>query len=277
MLINDKTIEEENAAMINSAINKIANILYRSVYSYNIDEINKTSINYISPEYRSSRYYSKDYVFRLIKYAYENKKEYFIAFIEEMVKRANANCTREDLIKLREAFLVLGFESAVENYREISLKPITNINRYLIDLGIHDEIYKVSKNLLDKGSYPQAIFESFKRVISMVKEKAKNQLEIEEGKKGKELDGKDLMFKVFDIDKPLLKINELKTQSEKDEQDGFKHIFAGAVEGIRNPMAHDIVNTEDLNLTLHYIILASLLARIVDKAKPVDENIERDK
>lgn len=276
MLINDKTVEEKNAAMVNSAINKIANILYDSVHKYDIDQINKTFINYISPYHESYSYYSKDYVFRIIKYAYENKKEYFIAFIEEMVKRAK-NCTKEDLIKLREAFLFLGFESAVENDGEISLKPITNIERYLIDLEIHDEIYKVSKDLLDKKSYSQAVFESFKQVINMVKKKAKNQLEIQEGKKGKELDGKDLMFKVFDIDKPLLKINELKTQSEKDEQEGFKHIFAGAVEGIRNPMAHDIVNTEDPNLTLHYIILASLLAKIVDKSKQVDENIERYK
>ncbi len=53
------------------------------------------------------------------------------------------------------------------------------------------------------------------------------------------LDGKNLMLTVFSRDKPILKFNNLNTISEKNEQEGFMHLFAGAVQGIRNPKAHD--------------------------------------
>lgn len=128
-------------------------------------------------------------------------------------------------------------------------------------LKIHPEIRNVSERLFHEEHYSQAIEDAFKKMILMVKERTGRQKE-----NGKELDGKDLMMKVFNKDRPLLKLNKLKIQSDFDEQEGFRFIFAGAVEGIRNPKAHEIVDQKDPIRTLWYISLASLLATRIDEA-----------
>ena len=38
---------------------------------------------------------------------------------------------------------------------------------------------------------------------------------------------------------PKVKLTPLKTQSEKDEQEGYRFVFAGGVKAIRNPRGHE--------------------------------------
>lgn len=124
-------------------------------------------------------------------------------------------------------------------------------------LNMHKEIRKVSSNLFLNGHYDQAIFASFKKINNMVKKKSKQTSK----------DGKDLMLSIFRIQKPILKLNKLKTVSESDEQDGFMHIFAGSMQGIRNPRAHDDEKSGDPWDAIEHICLASMLAKKVDKSK----------
>ena len=122
--------------------------------------------------------------------------------------------------------------------------------------SLHPEIKNVSLTLSNDRHYPQSISEAFKKINNMVKNKSGES----------SLDGKNLMLKVFSVNSPILKINQLKTQSDKDEQEGFMHLFAGAVQGIRNPHAHEQIINQDPLLTLEYLCLASLLAKIIDKS-----------
>ncbi|MEA3443042.1 MAG: TIGR02391 family protein [Chloroflexota bacterium] len=57
------------------------------------------------------------------------------------------------------------------------------------------------------------------------------------------------------------------TQSDKDEQEGFKFLFMGAMVGIRNPKAHDNVVQADPYRTLEYLSFASLLMRKIEKGE----------
>jgi uncharacterized protein (TIGR02391 family) len=56
----------------------------------------------------------------------------------------------------------------------------------------------------------------------------------------------------------------MQSQSDKDEQQGYMQIFAGAMTGIRNPKAHANLNP-DQRKTLHLISLASLLMYRLDE------------
>src|SRR5208283_4082966 len=116
-------------------------------------------------------------------------------------------------------------------------------------IGLHPKIREVSERLFVDGHYAQAIFEAFKRVNNAVKEKS--------GLAHK--DGQPLMASAFSGDPPPLALTAIQTQSEKDEQDGFKLLFMGAMSGIRNPKAHDHVIQSDPYKTLHYLAFASLL------------------
>jgi uncharacterized protein (TIGR02391 family) len=123
-------------------------------------------------------------------------------------------------------------------------------------INLHPVIVNASKSLYESQHYASAIFEAFKAVNNYVKVKTKLPL-----------DGKDLMAQAFREDNPVLKLNRLRTLSDKNEQEGFKFIFMGAIVGIRNPKAHDSITQTDKNKTLEYLALASLLIRIAEQGK----------
>lgn len=134
---------------------------------------------------------------------------------------------------------------------------IAKVPNLLFDkMQFHPKVVETSKSLFETGHYAQAIFEAFKAINNFAKEKT-----------GQYLDGKDLMAKVFREQGPLIKLNKLKTQSERDEQEGFKFLFMGAMVGIRNPKAHDNVIQTDPYRTLEYLSFASLLMRRIEEGK----------
>ena len=55
-----------------------------------------------------------------------------------------------------------------------------------------------------------------------------------------ELDGTSLMDKAFMGEKPLLKVKELNTRTEKDIQQGIGFLAKGICLSIRNPRSHKI-------------------------------------
>jgi Protein of unknown function (Hypoth_ymh) len=72
------------------------------------------------------------------------------------------------------------------------------------------------------AAYPQAITEAFKANEVRVREQS-----------GLALSGKDLMAKAFDADVGPIQISHELGQSWKDEQEGFRFLFMGAMVGIR--------------------------------------------
>jgi uncharacterized protein (TIGR02391 family) len=124
-------------------------------------------------------------------------------------------------------------------------------------LQIHPQIAKVSKKLFQDRHFAPAIFEAFKKVNNLVKSKSNR----------KDLDGKSLMQTVFSPNNPTLCFNELSTQSEKDEQEGFMYLFTGAILGVRNPKAHENIVQRDVHRTIEYLVLASLLCKRLDEAE----------
>jgi len=128
---------------------------------------------------------------------------------------------------------------------------------YLFDkFQFHPKVIEASRSLFKTKHYSQAIFEAFKAVNNFVKEKT-----------GLELDGKALMTMVFKKENPIIKLNELRNQTEKDEQEGFMFLFMGAMVGIRNPKAHDNVIQADPYRTLEYLALASLLMKRAEEGE----------
>ncbi|HEX5618042.1 MAG TPA: TIGR02391 family protein, partial [Solirubrobacteraceae bacterium] len=63
-----------------------------------------------------------------------------------------------------------------------------------------------------------------------------------------------------------VRLNRLVTESEVDEQRGYKSIFAGASSGIRNPRGHEVDVGDTPDEALDYLALASLLLRKLDAA-----------
>jgi len=129
----------------------------------------------------------------------------------------------------------------------------SEVNNLFDRMEFHLKIIEASESLFKDGHYASAIFEAFKAVNNFVKQKS-----------GKSLDGKQLMSDVFNEKNPCIKLNDLQTQSDIDEQEGFKFLYMGAMVGIRNPKAHDRVQQKDPYKTLEYLAFASLLIQRID-------------
>jgi len=124
------------------------------------------------------------------------------------------------------------------------------------DRNIHTRIQSTSKKLFDDGHYAPATFEAYKLLDKEVAALAK----LSES-------GVKLMMKAFSEQSPLIRLTDMSTTSEKDEQEGYKFIFSGAVMAIRNPRGHEYGVKESPTECLDHLSLASLLLRRIETAK----------
>lgn len=122
--------------------------------------------------------------------------------------------------------------------------------------NIHPDLPSRVRKLFDDGHWEQSVFEAFKFIEKEVKRLS--------GLSGKT--GYALMMDAFSEDRAKIKLNELITDSDVDEQKGFKFIFAGAATGIRNPRGHEVDIGDTPDEALDYLGLGSLLLRRLDAA-----------
>lgn len=123
-------------------------------------------------------------------------------------------------------------------------------------LGLHPEIKRAVSQLFADGHYSNAIEDACKVLDGLVK--------IRSGKF--DLAGTDLMTTVFSAKNPILRFNDLASESDRSEQQGLMHLYAGAMLAFRNPRAHELVK-DDAEYALEAISFISLLAKTLDRAK----------
>lgn len=121
--------------------------------------------------------------------------------------------------------------------------------------SLHPDILAAAGRLFEDGHYPQAVLDAFKAVEVRVREIS-----------GLDASGRDLMARAFAGEPPLVRVGLEPGQSGKDEQEGFKLIFMGAIQGIRNPKAHGLVQQESPERAFEYLSFASLLMHRLDDA-----------
>jgi uncharacterized protein (TIGR02391 family) len=120
------------------------------------------------------------------------------------------------------------------------------------------ELRNVTRKLFVDGHYARAVEEAYKCINNTVKAKS-----------GLSADGQALMNQAFSIKNPILKLNALETDSQRDEQLGYMFSLGGCMTGIRNPRAHEHQLWDSPNVALEMLAWANHLMRIVDKAKRV--------
>lgn len=120
--------------------------------------------------------------------------------------------------------------------------------------GLHPAVVAAASDLFTDGHYSQAIFEAFKALEGRVRTQS-----------GLDLAGRELMAQAFATAGPINVAVE-QGLSGRDEQEGFRFIFMGAIQGIRNPKGHELVTQTDAQRALEYLAIASVLFRRLDDA-----------
>lgn len=150
------------------------------------------------------------------------------------------------------------FELVVRRARSVTVarsEPVGGSHPF-DERNIHSRIHGTSKQLFDDGHYALATFEAYKLIDKEVSALAK----VSES-------GVKLMMKAFSEQSPLIRLTDLKTISEKDEQEGYKFIFSGSVMAIRNPRGHEYGVKDSPTECLDHLSLASMLLRRLERAK----------
>ena len=126
----------------------------------------------------------------------------------------------------------------------------------LINRNAHAEVLKYCTAELVANDAFHAIFEACKGMFERIRSLS-----------GSTLDGNRLIELVFGGAMPILALNTLQTQTERDEQSGFMSLLKGCVSACRNPIAHEprvlwAGSDED---ALDSLVLISLLHKKLDK------------
>jgi len=127
---------------------------------------------------------------------------------------------------------------------------------------VHPLVKNVAKRKFLDGHYADAVESAFKEINNIVKSQIP-QRQLQSG--GRELDGARLMRTAFSPNNPVIRLSSLNNESERNIQEGYMEIFAGAMIGIRNPKAHANL-TIDAKRAMHLIMLSSLLVYKLEEA-----------
>jgi uncharacterized protein (TIGR02391 family) len=111
-------------------------------------------------------------------------------------------------------------------------------------LDLDAELIKAVQSRIDNGQYSDAILTAFRYLTDVIREKS-----------GEGGDGAALVGKALGGAAPPIRLSELRTVSQQDEQKGLEQLVRGLYIGIRNPRTHDsFQDTEDYCLRVLIII-----------------------
>lgn len=121
---------------------------------------------------------------------------------------------------------------------------------------IHSEVLKYCRGELLQDNYFHAVFEATKGLAQRIRDMS-----------GIQADGAALVDRVFSIERPVLAINSLQTETEKSEHKGFASLLKGCFAAARNPLAHEPkVLWQGEDDAADYLSLISLLHRKLDES-----------
>lgn len=123
---------------------------------------------------------------------------------------------------------------------------------------LHPKILMVSQEEFEDGYYANSVFSAFKQINNTVKAHYKTTHK-------EELDGRNLMMRAMADASPSIAFGDLTTETGRNMQEGYRFIFAGSIQAIRNPKAHDMIKIDKVR-ALHFLFLASLQMYKLDEA-----------
>lgn len=122
-------------------------------------------------------------------------------------------------------------------------------------IGLHKDFLgtKVEK-FIRSDEYSEAVRVAFLRVNNRVKNIT-----------GLSIDGASLMRTAFSPNSPFIKVNNLQSQEDLDEQEGLMYFFVGGVLAFRNPPSHDDEKSFSRESMISALSIANYLMSVLDR------------
>jgi uncharacterized protein (TIGR02391 family) len=120
---------------------------------------------------------------------------------------------------------------------------------------IRRELWLAISNTYEAENYSHAVLDAMHYLSEVIREKS-----------GVDGDGHGLVGAAFGGQSPILRVNKLQTETERNIQKGLEQILRGMYQGIRNPRSHEQV--EDTKNTADSIIyFVNYLLSIIDQSQ----------
>lgn len=165
------------------------------------------------------------------------------------VQRGFAQGVKQAIASL-ECIIELFEERLGSDYDDIPARA----RRTFAQLDLHPEIAHAVTRLFEDGHYANAVEDACKVLDRLVKLRSNRY----------DLSGTELMQAVFSPKNPTLRLNQLQSDSDRSEQQGFMFLYAGAMLALRNPRAHELIQ-DNAETAIEYIAFLNLLARTLDR------------
>lgn len=147
-------------------------------------------------------------------------------------------------------------EMFTENLDARGESPGARARSALAEHEIQPDIERAAGQLFESSRYANAVEDACKALDLLVRLRSGVE----------ELTGTELMQKVFSVKKPILRFNDLVSETDRSEQQGMMHLYIGAMQALRNPRAHSLVD-DDPDRALEIILFLSYLAYSLDRAQ----------
>ena len=124
-----------------------------------------------------------------------------------------------------------------------------------LQTDIDERLWAAIEPSYSVGNYSAAILESIHFLSDLIRTKS-----------GLESDGNQLVGDSFGGPDPVIKLNSLQTESERNEQKGVEFMLRGLYSGVRNPRSHE-KRVDTLQTANAIIGLAGYLVGVIDKGR----------
>lgn len=160
--------------------------------------------------------------------------------------------------------MTAGLDHAKCLYEIVTRKPISQPQRLNMP-GLHPLISDASGSQMATKHYDDAIFNACKAVEERVHPLTGHP----KNSKGVALSGKGLMTTVFNEQSPALDItSDSANEAQKsDEREGFKYLFMGIAQALRNPRGHGPNLQTAEHAAMEMLAATSMLMRSLDRAE----------
>lgn len=124
-----------------------------------------------------------------------------------------------------------------------------------LKINIQQDIWEAIEKNYENESYSSAILDALHHLTETIRNKT-----------GLEGDGSSLIGQAFSGNSPMIQLNKLQTDSEKNVQKGMQELLRGLYTAIRNPRSHDkhIDTKADADAIIMFI---DYLLKLIDKSK----------
>ena len=120
---------------------------------------------------------------------------------------------------------------------------------------IEERLWEFIKRSYNSEDYKTAILDSIQFIGDIIREKS-----------GLDSDGNQLIGEAFGGTNPKIKLNRLKTESDKNVQKGIQNILRGIYSAYRNPRSHSKIDDTEQDAS-EIIIFLNHLLKLIDNSK----------